>query len=187
MKNLLFPLLLAACLVTGAAAQPKTNDAIRRQIKTIGGDKTFTLSYDAGSRVSKLMGVTGNFDDSDAGRAGIRAMNFAVGFIYVGETLEKAPERATLAFWVLTKRPRFATNHNLLVRNESPLDLGPARYVSRERDEMEYLNFEISLGDLAKIAGSPTGRFQLGEAEFTFTRSQLKTISDLLLLADPSR
>ncbi len=133
------------------------------------------------------MAVTGNFDDADAGRAGILAMNFAVGFMYAGETLEKAPQNVTLAFWVLTRRPRFAANHGLFIGDASSPDLGPARYISRERDNMEYLNFEISREHLSQIVSSPSGRFRLGEAEFTFTRAQLKAISDLLILSDPSK
>ena len=69
-----------------------------------------------------------------------------------------------LTFWVLTKKPRFAENHNLLVTGESGrLDLGAARYAAKPRENMEYLNFEISREDLAKIAQDAAGRFSLGD------------------------
>ena len=168
------------------SAQSKPNDAISRQIKALNCGKTVTLSYDQGSNVSKLMAVTDNFNG--AGRVGVQAMNFAVGFMYSGRELTKAPDKILLTFWVLTKKPRFAENHNLLVTGGSgSLDLGRARDAAKPRENMEYLNFEISREDLSKIAAGPSTQIQLGEAGLTFTRSQLKAISDLLVLSDPTR
>ena len=83
----LLSLILAgfASIVSG---QSKPNDAIARQIKALNCAKTVTLSYDQGSNVSKLMAVTDNF--KGAGRVGVQAMNFAVGFMYSGKELTKA-------------------------------------------------------------------------------------------------
>ncbi|MEO7674080.1 MAG: hypothetical protein ABIU09_08405 [Pyrinomonadaceae bacterium] len=183
MNKYLILLVTLAFLVFSASAQTKTNDAISRQIKTLRAEKTISLSYDQNSNVSKLMAVTDNFDG--AGSIGIQAMNFAIGFMYSGQSLAKAPEDMILTFWVLTKKPRFAANHNLSITGVGVnLDLGAARYVSRTRDNMEYLNFKISRENLAKIAGESNARIQLGEAGLRFTSSQLKAISDILILSD---
>ncbi len=177
-------LVTLAVLALSAPAQTKSNDAISKQIKALKSEKVFTLSYDENSNVSKLMAVTDNF--ADAGKIGVQAMNFAIGFMYSGKELAKAPDSILLSFWVLTKKPRFAANHNLLLPG-SNLDLGTARYVSRPRDNMEYLNFEISIENLGKLVDEPNSRIKLGEAQLTLTRSQLKSISDMLILCDPDR
>lgn len=184
MNKYLFLLVTTTVLAFSTSAQTKSNDAISKQIKALRSEKTFTLNYDQNSNVSKLMAVTDNF--ADAGKIGVQAMNLAIGFMYSGRELIKAPDNVLLSFWVLTKKPRFAVNHNLLLLNAN-VDLGPARYISRVRDNMEYLNFEISIENLEKIANEPNGRIQLGEAELTLTRSQLKAISDMLVLCDPKR
>jgi hypothetical protein len=49
---------------------------------------------------------------------------------------------------------------------------------------MEYLNFEISRENLMKIAGQTEVRFQLGDEEFTFTKSQMKLLADLLVVTE---
>jgi len=49
---------------------------------------------------------------------------------------------------------------------------------------MEYLNFEISRENLAKIAGQTDVRFQLGDESFTFTRSQMKLLANVILLTE---
>jgi len=82
----------------------------------------------------------------------------------------------------LTKKPRFAANHNLMVGD---IDLGTARYAAKPRENMEYLNFEISRENLSKIALESNVRFQLGEAEFSFSRDQLKILADIVILSDP--
>ena len=177
-----------ASLMVSSAAQLKPNEAISKQIKALRIEKTFSLSYDQISNVSKLMAVTGNFTDRDAGRIGAQAMNFAIGFMYVGQSLAKAPDNMILTFWVLTKRPRFAANHNLFVfGSQTSLDLGTARYVSRLRDNMEYLNFEISRENIAKIVSQPDANVKLGEFEINFTREQIRNLSDLLTLSDPTK
>ena len=111
-------------------------------------------------------------------------MNFAVGFMYAGQSLAKAPDSVIFTFWVLTKKPRFAASHNLTVGN---LDLGTARYISKPRENMEYLNFDITRESLAKIASSPEAKVKLGEFEISFTRNQIRNLTDLLVLSDPGR
>jgi hypothetical protein len=167
--------------------QSKSNETISHQIRRAHAEKSFTLSFDASANMSKLMGVSENFSDNDANAAGVRAMNFAVGFFYQGQSLAKAPDRIMLTFWVLTKKPRFAENHHWTVfTGQETLELGEARYAAKARNDMEYLNFEISRADLAKIARESSIRFRLGEFEFSFTRQQLKNLADLLILSDPS-
>lgn len=186
MKIFAFLTFMIATLAINSLAQSKPNESISKQIKSLRAEKTITLSYDQNSNISKLMAVTDNFDG--AGKIGIQAMNFAIGFMYSGQALSKAPDNILLSFWVLTKKPRFALNHSLLVNGtEGNLDLGVARYAAKPRENMEYLNFEISRENLEKIANEPNARIQLGEADLTFTRSQLKAISDILILSAPER
>ena len=186
MKIITFLTLMIAMLAINSTAQSKPNDSISKQIKALRAEKTFTLSYDKNSNVSKLMAVTDNFDG--AGKIGIQAMNFAIGFMYSGQELTKAPDNILLTFWVLTKKPRFAANHSLFVNGGGGnLNLGAARYAAKPRENMEYLNFEISRENLATIAGESNARIQLGEAGLAFTPTQLKAISDILILSDPAR
>jgi hypothetical protein len=182
MKKIIFAVTLIIALSVFAQAQAKSNNAIADQIKTLGSSK-IELTYDRNSNVSKLMAVSDNFPD--AGKAGVQAVNFAIGFMYPGQELTRPPENILLTFWVLTKKPRFAANHNLVL--DSGRDLGVARYTPKPRQDMEYLNFEISRADLAEIVSRPNAGFKLGEFQLSFTRSQQKAISDLLILSDPAR
>jgi hypothetical protein len=186
MKKIFFAVTVIAAACLAAPAQSKSNDAISKQIKALGSSKTIELTYDQNSNVSKLRAVTENFQDS--GKTGVQAMNFAIGFMYPGRELARAPENLLLTFWVLTKKPRFASNHNLTLNYAAGmLDLGPARYVAKPREDMEYLNFEISRDDLAKMIGQPNPSLKLGEFQLTLTPGQQKAISDLLILSDPAR
>ena len=184
MKRCIFLAVVIASLSIFVSAQAKSNDVISRQIRDVGGERTFSITYDQNSNVSKLMAVTENFSDGDADKIGIQAMNFAVGFMYSGNSLVKAPESVIFTFWVLTKKPRFAANHNLTVGN---LDLGPARYVSKPRENMEYLNFDITRTNLAKMASDPNAKVRFGEFEIHFTRQQFRTLTQLLNLSEPSK
>lgn len=184
MKRCIFLAVFTASLSIFVPAQGKSNDVISRQIRNVGGDKTFSITYDQDSKVSKLMAITENFSDGDTDKMGVQAMNFAAGFIYSGKSLVKAPESVLLTFWVLTKKNRFAAQHNLSVGN---LDLGPARYVSKPRANMEYLNFDIKRDDVAKMASDPNAKVRLGQFEINFTRQQIRTLAELLELSDPSK
>jgi hypothetical protein len=180
MKKILFSAILVTIASFSAFAQTKPNGIIEKQIRELGS--SIKLTYDRDSNVSKLMAVSENFPD--AGSAGVQAMNFAIGFMYPGLELAKAPENVLLTFWVLTKKPRFGANHNLILNGR---DIGPARYTAKPREDMEYLNFEISRADLTQIVGQTNASFKLGAFQLTFTRSQQKAISDLLVLSDPAR
>ena len=181
-------LLLAVALLSLPVlsnAQSKPNNAIIQQIRLLKAEETLELSFDQNSNTSKLMAVSENFSSREAKRVGILAMNFAVGFHYAGSGLSKSPDPILLTFWVLTKTPRFGENHSLtVVTGDEMLVLGNARYVAKTRQDMEYLNFEISRTDLAKIAGQTDVRFKLGTAEFRFTPRQLKLFADLLAVSE---
>jgi hypothetical protein len=131
------------------------------------------------------MAVSENFSKDDAGRAGLLAMNFAIGHIYPGETIVRSPESFLLTFWVMAKKPRFGANHAMtVVLPDEMLVIGSARYSAKPREQMEYLNFEVSRDNLKKIAGQTEVRFQLGDEEFTFTKSQMKLLADLLMVTE---
>ncbi|MEO8574851.1 MAG: hypothetical protein ABI481_12865, partial [Pyrinomonadaceae bacterium] len=90
-----------------------------------------------------------------------------------------------LTFWVLSKKPRFGASHSLTVAlRDEMLVIGSARYAAKPREQMEYLNFEISRENLMKIAGQTDVHFQLGDEQFTFTRSQMKLFADLLMVTE---
>jgi hypothetical protein len=186
MKRIFSVLTVVAAFTIIAFPQSKSAGAIRQQIKSAHADKALTLSFDPAT-TSKLMGVSENFSDGEAGSAGVRAMNFAVGFFFAGQELTKSPDQIMLTFWVLTKKPRFAENHHLTVFLPAEiLDLGDARYAAKARTGMEYLNFDISRENLAKIARESSARIHLGDHDFTFSRAQLKLLADLLLVSDIS-
>ena len=182
-----FVYLAVAILFASASAnaQQKPNDKIAGQLKALGAESTITLSHDHTSNMSKLMAVSGNFSDSEAKAADVRAMNFAAGFLYAGASLEKSPDPILLTFWVLAKQNRFGNGHALVVQVDGQtLDLGDSRYVARPRDNMEYLNFNLSRDVLERISSGSNVRFTLGGAGFTFSRDQLKMLANLLLLSD---
>ena len=166
-------------------AQSKPNDTVSRQMKTLGAESTITLSHDHASNMSKLMAVSANFSDSEAKAADVRAMNFAAGFLYPGQSLGKSPDPILLTFWVLSKQNRFGNGHALVVQVDGQtLDVGDSRYVARPRDNMEYLNFNLSRDVLARISAGSNVKFTLGGANFTFSSDQLKMLAHLLLLSD---
>jgi len=105
--------LLIAVLIASAAisAQTKSNDAMANQIKALKADKTFTLTYDKGSGMSKVMGSSESFTGAEAKKAGIQAMSFGTAFFYQGQALAAAADPIALTFWVMTKKPQFAANH----------------------------------------------------------------------------
>jgi hypothetical protein len=69
-------------------------------------------------------------------------------------------------------------------KGEEILVLGSARYVAKTREDMEYLNFEISRDNLVKIAARSNVSFQLGNESFTFTRQHLKLLADVLVASE---
>jgi hypothetical protein len=187
MKHLIFLLAALVSLSAVSSAQSgKTNDAINRQIKTLGVDKAITVSFDSGGNASKVMAVTENFSNNEVDRAGIQAMNFAMGFFYPGTALTATPERLHFTFWVLTKKPRFAENHHFSADLDGGriIDLGEARYSPKPREDMEYLNFEISRTDLAAIAAASNVTFHIGSYTFKLTSAQQKVLHGLIRVSD---
>lgn len=177
MKHLsLFSILL---FTVAAQAQTKPNAAIQQQLRSLGSGQ-IEVSCDASSKVTTIKAVSENFANDEAKRAGLKAMSFAVGVIYAGAGLDRSPEQYMLSFWVLSGKPRFGDDHTFAVTlGGETLDLGSARYVFRQRDGMEYLNFNLTREQLKRIAAQPQARFRLGKSEFTFTASQTKLLSDL--------
>lgn len=167
----------------GVSAQTLTNDAVQNRIASVHAERNIAVTFDAAAKTTKIMAVSENFSRDEAGRSGILAMNFAIGMFYPGDTLVKSPDSFLLTFWVLAKKPRFGANHSLTVAlRDEMLVIGSARYAAKPREQMEYLNFEISRENLAKIAGQTDVHFQLGDEGFTFTRSQMKILADLLVV-----
>jgi|KBSSwiStaDraftv2_1062776.scaffolds.fasta_scaffold385351_2 hypothetical protein len=182
--------LIAICAATlflalAASAQSLTNATIRDRIRIQNAENNISLNYDAAGRTTKIMAVSENFSKDDASRSGVLAMNFAAGIFYPGDSFVKSPESFLLTFWVLSKKPRFGASHafTVTVRDEI-LVIGSARYAAKPREQMEYLNFEISRENLMKIAAQSDVRFQLGDEEFSFTKSQMKLLADLLVITD---
>ncbi|PYT00026.1 MAG: hypothetical protein DMF63_08630 [Acidobacteria bacterium] len=182
--------LIALCAATlfltlAASAQPLNNDTIRERIKKQRAEKSISLNFDAASQTSKIMAISENFSGDESGRSGILAMNFAAGIIYPSDSFVKSPESFLLTFWVMSKKPRFGASHAMSVTlGDEVLVIGSARYAAKPREQMEYLNFEISRENLAKIAKQTNVRFQLGDEEFTFTQSQMKLLADLLIITN---
>ena len=181
MKYLLVLTILAVS--AAASAQEKTNDEITRQIRSLGVDH-ITLDFDQASNTTKIMAVSENFSDSDANAAGIQAMNFAMAFFYSGTSLKQPPDTIHFAFWVLTKKPRFADNHHLAADIDGrTLDLGMARYAAKPNQNLEYLNFEIKRTDLMVISSGRKIVFRLGNYSFASTSDQLKLIGAVIQVA----
>ena len=180
-KFILITLALASAFTVSAQ---KSNDAIQKQIKSLKAEKQIMLTYDSGGSSTKIMAISDNFADSETKAAGIQAMNFAMAFNYAGSTLAAAPETIDLAFWVMAKKPVFASSHGwkAIIGTET-LDLGDSRYGAKARENMEYLNFKLRREDLAKIANS-TGKITLGTASFTFTASQLTLLKNMVAVSD---
>ena len=172
-------------LASLSAFAQKTNDAIAAQIKSLHAEKTITLTYDDGSKTSKIFARAENFSDADTKRAGVQAMNYGMAFFYVGKTLTAQPEAINLTFIAVSKKPVFAAAHNWTVTlAKGTLDLGDARYAAKAGENAEYLNFKVSPADLVKIAAEPNAKFHLGSFEFSFTPGQFATLKNFLAVSD---
>jgi hypothetical protein len=179
--------LIALCVgllsVTSFHAQAVTNDVLKKRIAAARAEDSIALTTEGGA--TKIMAVTENFSREDSVRSGILAMTLAIGLVYPGDSLTKSPDSFLLTFWVLSKKPRFDANHSMIVTlKEEILVIGSARYVVKPREQMEYLNFEISRANLSKIAAESDVRLKLGDREFMFTRSQMKLFADVLVITE---
>jgi hypothetical protein len=171
--------------LTFAISAQTSNDTMQARINSLSAGKAITITFDSVSGTSKIMAISENFSKDDANRAGLLAMNFAIGHIYPGDSIVKSPDTYLLTFWVMSKKPRFGASHAMtVVLRDEMLVIGSARYAAKPREQMEYLNFEISRENLMKIAGQTEVRFQLGDEEFTFTKSQMKLLADLLVVTE---
>lgn len=185
-KKLFLLLILVLTFTSFALAQTKSNDAIEKQIKTLKVEKTITLSYDESGGTSKIFVIGEDFGRDQDNRAGLNGFSFGMAFFYPGKTLNAAPDEIALTFWVQSKKPTFGESHNLTVfANGEILDLGNARYVSREREKTEYLNFKISRENLIRISNSTATKLKIGNAEFQFTSEHLKVFAALVKISDP--
>lgn len=182
MKRAVFLHLVLLIVVSSAVAQSKSNNEINNQIRRL-NEKNISVSYDGNT--SKLMAVAENFADKESARAGIQAMNFAVGFFYPGEQLKDIPDPIMLTFWVLTKRPRFAYVQGVTFSIDGePLALDNIRYAAKARENVEYINCKLSRSDLKRIAEGRDVSVKIGESEFTFLPQQLRMMSDLLVISN---
>jgi hypothetical protein len=184
----IFLLIVVLLFPVALSAQTKSNDAIAKQIKAFKADKTFTLTYDKGSGMSKVMGSSESFADAEAKKAGIQAMSFGTAFFYQGQALAAAADPIALTFWVMTKKPQFAADHKwTAVVGTDTLDLGDAQYAAKTANNMEYLNYQVSRENLKKLTAQANVKFKLGTTEFQFSASQQKLLADLLKLSDPAQ
>jgi len=175
MKNLL-ALAITLFLASTFNAQSKPNSAVEQQLKSSGANAT--VHFDANSKVTTLKGVAENFSDSDTKRAGAKAMNFAVGALYAGDKIDRSVDPLTLSFWVMSGgKPRFGESQTLLAVGSETTDLGSGRYTFR-RDGMEYLNFNLTRDQIAKLAGAST--WMIGGKQFTPTSSQKRLLQSVL-------
>ncbi|MEO5858797.1 MAG: hypothetical protein ABIR33_07595 [Pyrinomonadaceae bacterium] len=171
-------LAFALSLSVSLHAQAKTNAAIEHQVQSSGANAT--VHFDPNSKVTTLKGVAENFSDSDTKRAGVKAMNFAVGALYSGDKIERAIEPLTLSFWIMSGKPRFGEDQTLVaVSSSDRTDLGAGRYVAR-RDGMEYINFTLTREQFSKICGADS--FILGGKQFSPTNSQKKLLREILVV-----
>lgn len=186
MKHFIAICAVFTCLVVTASAQsPLSTDTIRSRVSSAHADDHISVEFDSGGKTTKIMAVSENFEKSEAGRSGILAMNFALGLFYPGDTLVKSPDSFQFTFWVLSKKPRFGASHSLTVTlPEEMLVIGSARYVAKPREQMEYLNFEVSRENLVKIARQTEVHFHLGDQQFTFTKGQMKLLADVLMVTE---
>ena len=178
--------LIAAFLLIGvvAVSAQKSNDAVQKQIKSLHAEKSIFLSYDGSA--SKVMAMASNFDDAEARAAGLQAMNFGMAAFYSGQQIATASDPINFTFWVLSKKPRFATTGAWEVTLPSgSLALGDYRYSAKPSENMEYLNFKLKRDDLSKIAASTSPvKFRLAGQNFTFTQEQLQLLRNFLAVTD---
>jgi hypothetical protein len=178
----LFLLLLAP---TTLSAQSRSNDSIRDQINELGAAKHTVVEYNASSNVTTIRAVAENFAEGETKAAGARAMNFAVGMMYVGRELKNASEPFKMAFWVNAQKPVFAQGQPIQIyAGEALVEIRDARHIRRDRDNMEYLNFQLTREQLKTIALYENVRVYVGRHSFTFTKSQLKLMADLFLATE---
>lgn len=180
-------LLLSLLLLfpTSFFAQTRSNDSIRDQINELGAAKHIAVEYNAASNVTTIRAVSENFAEGETKAAGARAMNFAVGMMFVGKELKNAAEPFKMAFWVNAPKPAFAQGQPIQIyAGETLHEIRDARHIRRDRDKMEYLNFQLTREQLETLARHENVRVYIGRHALTFTKSQLKLLADLYIATE---
>ena len=181
-------------LTFAAYSQAVTNEVLQTRINSAHAENNIALTFEQDSKTTKVMAVSENFSKDEVGRSGILAMNFAIGCFYPGEVFLKSPDSFLLTFWVLAKKPRFGANHALTVTlRDEVLVIGSAQYSPKPREQMEYLNFEISRESLTKIANHSAFRLvaillvaRIRSAEEGFVPTHTKSLSAVGLEFSPT-
>lgn len=175
-------LLLAS--VAAVSAQ-RSNEAVKMQIRDLKAEKAIALSYDTSSQTSKLSATASNFSSSDAKMASIQAMNFGMAIFYNGTAIVTPNEYINFTFWVMSKKPRYASGSKWTFGVvSSQLDLGSSRYVGKPGENMEYLNFKLKRTDLEAITALASPKFRLGNDTFTFTPDQMRLLKNFLAVTN---
>lgn len=186
MKQFLSLLFLGMVLAGTVFNQSKSNDVILQQIKEANAEKTITLQYDAAGNSSKVMLFSEDFGKSQYESLGLKSLSFGMAFFYAGKNLMAPPTTVNLTFWVQTKKPKFADEHNAaIVSGAEIFNLGEARYVSRPNENMEYLNLVVPYETLMKMTDA-NAVLNLGTAQFKFTPAQRKSVATLVKISDPA-
>jgi RNA 3'-terminal phosphate cyclase len=185
MKIAYCSLLLLFSFATVAFAQGRTADQIREEVKSAGFGQSITVEYDTDSNTTRIRGVSENFPQSEARRAGVRAINFAAGVIAAGNGLKKSANEFLFSFWILAEKPQFAEEKSVefVLGSESFL-ASDFRYAARPRDKMEYINISLSRIQLEKIATASAVGARIGSEMFTFTPQQRRLLLELLKITD---
>lgn len=188
MKKILYIFLCSLILSVAAWAQAKSADAIRAQAASLGLGKAISVEFDAAAGTTTIRAVAENFNDADARRAGIRAINFAAGVIAPGDGLKSSAGEFLFSFWIMSRAPRFesATAAEFIVGTET-LPAANFRYSARRREDMEYVNVTLRRVELEKIASAASVRAKIGNSEFTFTPRQLQLLRGLLAITEVRR
>ncbi|HEX6279543.1 MAG TPA: hypothetical protein VFZ49_05945 [Pyrinomonadaceae bacterium] len=174
-------LILVCLLAVSIDAQSRSNAEIEQQLKASGASAS--VYFDANSKVTTLKGVAENFSDADTKRAGVRAMNFAIGALYAGDRIDRPIDPLMLSFWIMSGgKPRFGEDQTLIaVNGPERLDLGSGRYTAR-RDGMEYLNFNLTRDQVSQLANSST--WLIGGKQFTPTQAQKRLLQYILVATE---
>lgn len=177
--------LLILIFAIAGVAQPKTNDAMAKQLKTLKADKTFGLNYDVASDATKILGFSEDFGKEQTSKNKLLSFRFGLTFFYPGKTLNAAPSEFPLTFQAQSKKPVFANAHKLIFTIDgTDLDLGEARYASK--NGIEYLNFKLTREQLETLAKGKNVSLKIGAAQFNLTADKIKMFADLLALSDPA-
>ncbi len=182
-------LLTSAILLTLSVVtfgQSKSNDAILSQVKSLKSEKILILDFDGGSNVTKVMAFGEDFGRDQVKKNNLSALSFGMTFSYVGRELQTVPASFITTFWAEGKNSGFAAAHNLtIVVDGESLDVGDARYVKKQNDNREFLNFNFPREFLTTIVNGRSVEMKMGNASFSFTPEHFKLFAGLLAISNP--